>query len=61
MPALLEDDPDPLAPVAAGVAGIDAEHRDLTRRAGAVALEDLDGGRLPGPIRAEEREDLARA
>src|SRR5204863_9787692 len=60
-PALLEDDPDPLAPVAPGRAGVLAEHGRLAAAAVAVALEDLDGGRLPGSVRAEEGEYLAQA
>ena len=57
-PALLEDDPDPLPPLAAGRSGVGSEHRDLTRAAVAVALEDLDRGRLPGTVRPQEREHL---
>src|SRR3712207_8113806 len=36
-----------------------AEYADLARGAVAVALEDLDGGRLPGAVRAEQPKDLA--
>jgi hypothetical protein len=30
---------------------VDAEHRDVAAVAGTVALEDLDGGGLAGPVR----------
>src|SRR5690606_5844473 len=36
-----------------------AEHADLARVAVAEPLEDLDGRRLAGAVRAEDREDLA--
>src|SRR5205814_9906505 len=55
----LQDDADLLAPVAAGARGVDAEHLDLAAVATAVALKDLDSGRLPGAVRAEQAEDLA--
>jgi hypothetical protein len=41
--------------------GVDAEHRDVAGVAGTVALEDLDGGGLAGPVRPEEPEDLLGA
>ena len=56
----LEDDADPLAPGGAGSLRIGAEHFDGAGVAGAVALEDLDGRRLPGTVRAEQAEYLAR-
>ena len=39
---------------------IDAEHLDGAAVARAVALEDLDGRRLAGAVRAEQAEHLAR-
>ena len=36
-----------------------AEDLDLASGAPTVALEDLDGGRLPRAVRAEEREYLS--
>ncbi len=41
------------------LAGVVAEHRDLAAAARAVALEDLDGRRLAGAVRAEQAEHLA--
>jgi len=38
-----------------------AEHRDLAAVAVAVALEDLDGGRLARPVGSEQAVDLAAA
>ena len=38
-----------------------AEHGDLAAVGLLEALEDLDRGRLAGPVRAEEGEDLAVA
>ena len=58
-PGLLEDDPDPLAPVGGRLLGIDSEHRRLASGPLAVSLEHLDRGRLAGPVGAEEREHLA--
>ena len=45
--------------LAAAFAGVGAEHVDAAPVPLAVALEDLDGGRLAGAVRAEQREDLA--
>ena len=56
---LLEHDADALAERAAAVLGIEAEHRGLAAVALSIALEDLDGGRLAGAVRAEQAEDLA--
>ena len=39
--------------------GVVPEHAHLTSRAGAVSLEDLDGGGLPGAVGPEQPEDLA--
>ncbi len=58
-PAFLEDEADPAAPVAAGARRVLAEDLDLAGIALQVALEDGDRGRLTGPVRAEEGEDLA--
>ena len=41
------------------LAGIVAEHAHLAGVGAAVALEDLDRGRLAGAVGAEEAEDLA--
>ena len=60
-PVALEDDPDPRAQRARALAGIEAEHADLAGGALAVALEDLDGGRLAGAVRPEQTEHLAAA
>ena len=38
---------------------VEAEHLDLARVAAPVALEDLDGRRLAGAVRAEQPEHLA--
>ena len=57
--ALLEDDPDALPPSAVSVLRVDAQDADLARAPLAIALEDLDRGRLPGAVGPEEREDLA--
>ena len=54
----LEDDADPLAKRLASVLGVDAEHRHVTAVTLPVALEDLDGRRLAGPVRPEQAEDL---
>ena len=57
--AVLEHDPDPLAPLLAGIRRVDAEHRHLPGAALAVALENLDGRRLACAVRTQEGEDLA--
>ena len=44
---------------AVALGGVVAEHAHVAGGAVAVALEDLDGGRLAGPVRAEQAEDLA--
>ena len=56
---LLEDDADPLAEFWSGPLGIVAEDAYLSGVSLAVALEDLDGGRLAGAIGAEKPEDLS--
>ena len=56
---LLQDDADALAERPLGAAGVEAEHGHLAAVALAVALEDLDGRRLAGAVRAEQAEDLA--
>jgi hypothetical protein len=43
------------------VRGIDAEHADLSGRARTEAFQDLDRGRLPGPVRPEQDEHLTPA
>src|SRR4051812_32131596 len=55
----LQDDADPLAQLPRVLLWIVAEHGDDPGRAGAVALEDLDRGRLAGAVGAEQAEDLA--
>jgi hypothetical protein len=55
----LRHDADAGAPVRSGLLRVLPEDGDLAGVAVAVALEDLDGGRLPGPVRAEQGEDLA--
>ena len=56
----LEDDADALAQRPAAAAGIEAEHLGPAAVLRAVALEDLDRGRLARAVRAEQRHDLAR-
>ena len=55
----LQDDADPLLEIGLGPRRVVAEDRDLAGRPVAVALQDLDRGRLPGAVRAEQGEDLA--
>src|SRR5262249_35464480 len=57
----LEDDADPLAPLAARAAGVDAEDGHVAGVALPVTLEDLDRRRLACAVRAEQAEDLAGA
>src|SRR5581483_278707 len=57
----LEHDADAFAPRAAGALRILAEHLHVAAVARAVALEDLDGRRLAGAVRAEQAADRARA
>src|SRR4051794_36415845 len=57
-PAVLEHDPDSLAPVAVRRGGIGAQHADLAAAARPVALQDLHRGRLSGAVRPQEGEDL---
>jgi hypothetical protein len=56
---MLEDDADALAELARYVRRVVAQDGDLAAVAAAVALEDLDGRRLPGAVRAEQAEHLA--
>ena len=56
---MLEDDAHSLTEHSLAPPGIEAEHRDLAGVPRAVALEDLDRGRLAGAVRAEQAEDLA--
>src|ERR687887_250887 len=55
----LQHDADALAEVPLAALRVVAEHLDLAAAALAVALQDLDGGRLAGAVRAEEGEALA--
>ena len=55
----LEHDPHPRAELARALAGIQAEHAHLARRAVPVTLEDLDRRRLTGAVRTEQAEHLA--
>ena len=56
---VLQHDADPGPPLPIRGAGVRAEHPHLTRVACAMALEDLDGGGLPGAVGPEDRDDLA--
>src|SRR5207253_10932029 len=56
---LLQDDAHAVTPGTIRVGGVDAEHGHLSLRPPPEPLQDLDGGRLPGSVRAEEGEDLA--
>src|SRR6185312_3178720 len=56
--ALLEDEADAVAPGAGRGGGVDTEDRDFAAAALAVALEDLDRGRLAGAVGHAEAEDL---
>ena len=58
-PGLLQHDPDPGAEVALAAGGIVAENRDGAGVGAAVALEDLDQGRLAGAVGSEQGEHLA--
>src|SRR4029453_15114665 len=55
----LEHDAPPLAEVPAAALGVGAEHLDLPGVAVPVALQDLHGGRLAGPVGPQECEALA--
>ncbi len=57
----LPDDAEPRPPGATSGAGIGAENLHLPGVAPAVTLEDLDGRRLAGAVRAEQGEDLTPA
>src|SRR4029077_4433186 len=56
----LEDDADALAPAQASPLRVLVEHGDRAAVARSVALEDLDRRRLPGAVRTEQAEYLAR-
>jgi hypothetical protein len=56
---LLQHDPDPLAPRRWRAPRVGTEHLYLALVGVAKALEDLDCGRLPCPVGAQKREDLA--
>src|SRR5207253_2388120 len=55
---LLEHDADALQQRALSSGRVVAEDPDLAGVGGAVPLEDLDGGRLPGAVGPEEGKDL---
>ena len=55
----LEHDADALLHGALAAGRVEAEHRDVAAVARAIALQDLDGRRLPGAVGTEQREDLA--
>ena len=57
----LEADPDPRLERVGVPRHVEAEHADLATVGLAKALEDLDGRRLAGAIRAEQPEDLTGA
>ena len=56
---VLQDHSDPLLERPRSRRRIVAEDRDLATVAAAVALQDLDGRRLPRAVRAEETEHFA--
>jgi hypothetical protein len=56
----LEDDSDPRPEVGSCAAGVDPKHLDAPVVALAIALQDLDGGRLSRAVRAKECEHLSR-
>src|SRR5581483_7593107 len=56
----LHHDANPLPPGAAGRLRFGAQHLDAAAVALPVALQDLDGRRLAGAVRAEQPEHLAR-
>ncbi len=58
-PGLLQHDADPGAEVALAAGGIVAEDGDGAGVGAAVALEDLDQGRLSGAVGPEQCEHLA--
>jgi hypothetical protein len=58
-PGRLQDDADALAQRPRALLWVVSEHRHDPARARAVALEDLDGRRLPGAVGPEQAEDLA--
>jgi hypothetical protein len=55
----LQHDADPGAPGPSGGARVLPEHADLAGVPGAEPLEDLDRGGLPGPVGAQDCDDLA--
>ena len=55
----LQHDPDAVPVRRATGRGIEAQDAHVSRVAVAITLEDLDRGRLPGAVGAEQREDLA--
>src|SRR5205807_1145416 len=56
--ARLQHDTDPGPPGRSGPLRVRAQHGHLAAGAPAIALEDLDGRRFAGAVRAEEGEDL---
>ena len=57
-PGGLQDDPDLALQALSLPRRVKAENLDRAVVAGPVTLEDLDGGGLPGAVRAEDGEDL---
>src|SRR6476620_4694569 len=57
--ALLQDEPDALAPRPCRAPRVRAEHRDVALGALSVALENLDRRGLPRAVGPQEAEDLA--
>jgi hypothetical protein len=55
----LQHDPDTAAQLDRALRWVMAEHGDLAAGAGAIALEDLHGGRLARAVGAEQAEHLA--
>ena len=60
-PGRLQHDADPVAPLEAGPLRVGAEDAHVAGVARPEPLGDLDGGRLAGAVRAEQREALAGA
>jgi hypothetical protein len=59
--AALQDDADAAAQLGRPPRGVVPEHGDLAAVAVAMALEDLDGRRLAGPVGPQQAVDLAAA
>ena len=60
-PAALEHQPDPGSERRTALGRVDPENAGRAAVAASIALDDLDGGRLAGAVRSEQRDELARA